>query len=462
MMFSVVERQGYQVYGLDSTQAQGTPVPAAPGTVAAAGSLPPIAEAGRGLVALYLRTPLDGLPPRDTAFAVRDYGPRLGIEAIGQPSIGVGTSSFGTLVGGSTSAYFSDLLGNRNLAVGLQANGTLKDIGGQVQYFNVERRWLWGVSGGRIPYLTGGVRIAETSNPDVLLYQQVLQRIYIDQVSGTLQYPLSTTRRIELNPGITRYSYDSEVQEIPITTSGQAIGELRRRSASEFDADPVNVGQLGVAYVGDNSFGGYVSPIAGQRYRFEITPTLGTLSYQTALVDYRRYLFARPVTLAVRGTHFGRYGKDSNDPLLYPLYLGQGTLVRGYEYNSVVDECSRTANVSGTCNIYSRLVGSRVALASAELRIPLVGSERLGLIRSNLIPIEIAPFVDAGVAWSANDTPKLRFDRTNTLDRIPVVSTGLTLRTNLLGFAIFEAYYAYPFQRPNETGHWGFNLAPGW
>ena len=460
MMFSVFDRQGYQVYGLDSAQAQGTPVPAGQ-TLAAGGALPPMAEGTRGLVSLYLRTPQDGLPPADTVFTERGYGARLGIEAIGQPSIGVGTSSFGTLVGGNTSAYFSDLLGNRNLAVGLQANGTLKDIGGQLQYFNVERRWVWGGSVGRIPYLTGGQALVPTTDPNVFTYQRILQRIYIDQASGTLQYPFSTTRRVELNPGVSRYTYDSEVQEYFVDRGFNPLSGVRRRNAPEYDADAVTVAQVGLAFVGDNSFGGFVSPIAGQRYRFEVTPTFGTLQYQTALADYRRYFFARPVTFAFRGTHFGRYGGDASNGLLFPLYLGQGTLVRGYEYNSVVNECLAAPGADGECPVYSRLVGSRVAVAGAEIRVPLLGSERLGLIRANLIPVEVAPFVDAGVAWSANDNPSFRFDR-ETSQRVPVVSTGIAIRTNLLGFAIAEAYYAYPFQRPNERGHWGFNLSPGW
>jgi hypothetical protein len=317
------------------------------------------------------------------------------------------------------------------------------------------------VSAGRIPYLTGFTQLAPTDNPNVALYQQVLQRVYIDQVSGTLQYPLSVTRRFEVNPGISRYSYSSEVQEVPITANGQVVGQVTRRSANEFNFDPVNVGQVGVAFVGDNSFGGFVSPIAGQRFRFEVTPTVGTLNYQTALADYRRYFFARPVTLAFRGTHFGRYGKDENDPLLFPLYLGQGQLVRGYQYNSVINECARTTTTTGECPALRRLFGNRVAITSAELRIPLLGTEQLGLIRSPFLPLEVAPFVDAGVAWSKGDEPLLRFDR-NTEGRVPVVSTGVAMRTNLLGFAIVEVYYAYPFQRPGEGAHWGLNLAPGW
>ena len=45
---------------------------------------------------------------------------------------------------------------------------------------------------------------------------------------------------------------------------------------------------------------------------------------------------------------------------------------------------------------------------------------------------------------------------------VPVVSTGVSARMNVLGFMILEAYYAYPWQRPDKGWHWGFNMAPGW
>jgi hypothetical protein len=47
-------------------------------------------------------------------------------------------------------------------------------------------------------------------------------------------------------------------------------------------------------------------------------------------------------------------------------------------------------------------------------------------------------------------------------ERVPVFSTGVSARFNLLGFLILESYYAYPFQRPEKGWHWGFSLAPGW
>ena len=45
----------------------------------------------------------------------------------------------------------------------------------------------------------------------------------------------------------------------------------------------------------------------------EGAPTVGSVTFNTGLADYRRYLFKRPLTFAVRGLHYGRYGKDAEN-----------------------------------------------------------------------------------------------------------------------------------------------------
>ncbi|MGH7443786.1 MAG: BamA/TamA family outer membrane protein, partial [Longimicrobiales bacterium] len=113
------------------------------------------------------------------------------------------------------------------------------------------------------------------------------------------------------------------------------------------------------------------------------------------------------------------------------------------------------------CPEFDRLSGTRIAVANFELRLPLLGVQELGLIEFPYAPVEIAPFFDAGLAWSSEEEPVLEFARRSG-ERVPVFSTGLSARVNLLGFMVLEAYYAYPFQRPDEGWHWGFNLSPGW
>jgi outer membrane protein assembly factor BamA len=229
------------------------------------------------------------------------------------------------------------------------------------------------------------------------------------------------------------------------------------------DAPPgVNYGEASLAYVGDYSYFAFTSPVVGGRYRFEVTPIFGGLNMQTLLGDYRRYFLARPLTFAFRGLYFGRYGKDAENTRLSPLFLGEETLIRGYAFESFdPEECSAVAGDGAACPEFDRLVGSRVGVFNAELRIPLFGTPEYGVFTTRFLPIEIAPFLDMGVSWRKDETTKLRFSR-NTLDRVPVFSTGVAVRANLFGFAVLETYYAYPFQRAEKGWHFGFSLAPGW
>jgi outer membrane protein assembly factor BamA len=223
--------------------------------------------------------------------------------------------------------------------------------------------------------------------------------------------------------------------------------------------------QGSVALVGDASSFGFTSPIAGSRYRIEVTPTTGTLQFQSLLADYRKYMFFKPFTLAIRGLHYGMYGKDAESDRMGALFIGDGSLVRGYSYESFSNsDCVSDGSgelAESSCPQFDRLVGSKVAVANAELRIPLFGTRGFGLISSPLPPIEIAPFVDAGVAWTKGSAPVWDF-ATLSGDRTPVVSTGVAARVNLFGFAVFEVNYAHPFMRPGRSGVWGFTLQPGW
>jgi Tol biopolymer transport system component len=459
--FSVFERQGFGIYGLSPEQARGTAVRSR--GPSSAGILPP-ADAGVSVVTSYLMDPLTGLPDA-TAFRVTPYRSSLGLAAIGQPSIGVGASSSGTMVGGGTSVYFTDMLGNRNLGVGIQATGTLKDIGGAVQYQNVGNRLVWGGGIARIPYVSAFAQVRPISvdvggggSVSGDLIEQFTQRMYVDQATLLSQYPFSTLRRAELNLSFTRLSFDTEVEQLVVV--GNQIVERNRFDTTA--AEAVNYAQASAAFVGDNSFFGFTAPITGWRYRFEVAPTFGSLQFQSALADVRRYFFARPLTFAVRGLHFGRYGKDAESNDLSPVFAGHPSIVRGYAAESFSpDECTSDPSDPTACPEFDRLVGSRMVAAGLEVRVPLFGNDRLGLIRAPLFPIDIAGFVDGALTWSSGQSPSIEF-ATQSFDRIPVFSAGVSARANLFGYAVLELFYARPFQRPDKDWVFGFQLAPGW
>jgi hypothetical protein len=402
----------------------------------------------------------------------RDYRPGLSLDWVGQPMVGVGTDQFGTFIGGSAAAFFSDMLGNRNLGVAVQAQGTVKDIGGQFVYQNLERRWNWGVSAGRIPYLwpqTFGTRRPD-GGADFI--QQRL-RIFDTSALGLASYPFSSTRRVDISGGVSRYSYDLEEEILRYDQFGRLI-ERRQETITEGVPEPVNLFQTSVALVGDNSFFGFTSPIRGTRYRAEVQNTAGTVNFQSLNLDYRRYFNPHQnLTVAFRGMHRGRYGSElerdlsnttslRNFEVIRPYFLGWENYVRGYSAYSFEPslECV-PSDEFGDCPQFTRLQGQRIGVANAELRIPLIGTEQYGIFNFGFLPTELVAFADAGLAWDGANEPTLEWSTTS-LQRIPVTSTGVGARINLMGMFIMEVYYARPWQRPDKGAHWGFQLAPGW
>ncbi|GMV07579.1 MAG: peptidase S9 [Gemmatimonadota bacterium] len=467
MVFSVFDELEFHIVGIDpgegETVAIAERVEDQPGR-----KLPPVAPERFSRVATYLADAETGLvmPAAFTEDDAEGYDSGLSLDYLGQPTIGVGTDNFGNYVGGGTSAFFSDMLGNRLLGVAVQANGTFKDIGGQAFYANMENRWNWGVGVGRIPYLLGYYQYGQ--DDDGLFLGQYRYRVYIASASGQVSYPFSSTQRVEFGGGVTRYSYDIEVDKFYQDQFGRFY-DYKRESLNDQRPDPLNMVQTSVALVGDNSYFGFVSPVRGGRYRVEVQQTWGTTDFTTLTFDWRRYFSPqRNLTFGMRGMHYGRYGltpEENNKDgfgLLRPVFLGYETLVRGYAYESFTSgECASGATEEDSCPAFNRLFGQRIGVANVEFRIPFIGVEEYGLINFPFLPTELVFFTDAGVAWDADNPVTLELSRSSS-ERVPVFSSGVSARVNLLGFMVLEAYYAYPWQRPEKGWHWGFSLAPGW
>jgi hypothetical protein len=456
LMFTVFDEGNY--IGIGRTPEESRGVAVARGEVPApAGTLPPIPPSSPVLVARYLEEPARDLPAGGT-FERGRYESELALDYVSPPTAGVGVDRYGVAGGGSIGLWFSDMLGNRQVLTAFQGSGGLKDIGGEVLYVSQGGRFNWGLTGGRVPYRSGFSFIESdvVNGQQATVVNLVLERTAFNRVGVVAEYPFSTTRRVEADAGFLRIGFDREVIR-GFFINGQQVGEDR----DDLDSpDPLNMVQGSLALVNDFSYYGYTSPVRGGRSRFEVGGNAGTLDFATVLADWRRYFYMRPLTFAIRGLHFGRYGGDADGDELSPLYVGATSLVRGYSSGSFdVSECTQIDE--STCPEFDRLNGSRVAVASAEFRIPFIGTERFGLIDGGgFLPIDLALFGDVGAAWSGDDSIEWKFDR-DTIERVPVFSAGATARLNLLGSAVVELYYAYPFQR--DIGwEFGFQLAPGW
>jgi Tol biopolymer transport system component len=472
LLFTAYEANGWNIYALtDARELAGEPVSeeelaALDVETPLAAILPPLPrpqEAAFNRITQMVGDPDTGLPSvRDGRdFAIVNYRPRLGLDYLGQPQVGVSVGgAFGSsgLYGGIF-GIFSDMLARHTVFAAIQAQGQFDEIGGALQYINQRERWNFGGVAQRVPMVFGYYREGFDAEEDLFVQQLVRVRFFDSSLQGFAQYPFSMQRRVEFSGGLRRVATDQQVWEFAYDRGGRPVGERQR----QLDGIGYNFFETSAAMVYDNSLLGWTSPFAGQRYRFQISPTFGQLQFTQALADYRRYFFASPFTLAVRGLHLGRYGRDAEvttegQQLFNDLYLGQPWYVRGYlgTWNSCL---SRPG--SHDCQVVDQLFGSRVGVASAELRFPLIRQLVVGTAIP-FPPIEGIAFADAGIAWTQDSAPRFvqGLPADPTAERGIMTSAGVGARINLLGMLVMEIDYVNAFAR--ERGwHWQFGFVPG-
>jgi hypothetical protein len=458
LAFSVYEGGKYGIYTIDAPARSGPLLELS----ANAAALPP-ADRQSSEVASLLSNATFGLPAVQT-FPAAPYKPTLSLEAVGQPMVAVGVSRFGPTIGGGISLYFGDMLENHQLATAVQLNtgwnGSMsaKDTAGEVVYFNQARRWNWGLIAAQIPYLSGGYQTAvgRLPNGDLAESDQLITYRQTEQsAAGVIAYPFDRARRIEFQGGVSHVSFDQIVNTTTYSLFTGAVYENTTHTTALTRS--LTLGTSSAAYVFDTTSFGATSPVSGQRYRFEVDPTYGSINFAGLLADYRRYVM--PIsfyTLAIRVMHYGRYGSGGEDPRLFPLYIGYPGLVRGYDVTTIdANECAPSA--TSDCPLFDRLLGSRMLLGNLEFRFPLLRPFGVSRNMYGPLPVEVALFTDSGVAWTSGENPSVFGG-----SRGGVSSAGVAFRVNLFGFAVGEIDFARPFQRPGRGWTWAFNLLQGW
>jgi outer membrane protein assembly factor BamA len=422
--------------------------------------LPP-AEPITNQLAGLLADARTGLP--DTAeFASKRYSPGLGLDYVTRPTLLFAADQYGTYLGAGAQLWWSDMLGDRQLLTGLEVSGSYKDITAILGYANFRRRLNWAIVAQQIPYryryYAYGQGVVDSTL--VLVDQIQTYRQTNRDLSGQLSYPFSRARRVELSLGLRDVRFEQELRTI---VHDYFTGEKIFDHDSTIATYPgVTMVTSNAALVYDQSLFGPTSPVLGQRYRLEVAPAIGSITYVSLLADYRRYLMpVRPFTLAARLVHLGRYGGGADDERLQPLFLGYPGLVRGYTNGSFEPrDCTPSADES--CPLFNRLLGSRLLIGNLELRFPLLGALGVGSGYFGAFPVELALFADAGLAWSSdlgttpvtNEAPWFAGG-----DRRPVASVGGSLRINAFNFAIVEVTLSKPFQRDRLI--WQVGFVPG-
>ena len=424
-----------------------------------AATLPPLNRSIAGIVDGNIskrngqpQTPVD-------SFQVARYRPKFKLDYISNVGVGVSTGYMGTGMAGGVEMLFSDIVGANMFHVGLALNGEIYDFGGQLTYINQKNRVMWATTISHIPYSyafygSNGDWVTDGENEyfvDTLFLFHY--RIFESVIGGMAQFPISKTRRIEAGGYLSWYNYRVDVHS-HVYVNGIYHNYTREKGDAP---DGYSLQRLNTAYVVDNSSFGLASPMDGTRQRFQVEKVFGLVDYWGTLVDFRKYFFLKPFSIAFRGYYYGRHGKNLD--MIYPLYLGYPWLIRGYDNASFNSQIAIGTPTIGP----DQLMGDQMALANFEVRFPFTGPERLTAIKSKFFFTELALFADAGLAWYDTDDVAFKWQADNLNERIPIVSTGLSLRVNLFGMLILEPYYAIPFQLGGfKAGTFGLNFTPGW
>ena len=452
LAFSVFQDAAHAIYVLDPEHT----ISLVPPPVTEYAAVLPGRSSPGGDVQTILDNHTRGLPPVGPAPVAEPYRRSLSLDMIGQPTISGTVTAYGTRMSGGVSAIFSDMLGDRGLGLQGQIGGRLEDFGGEIVYINRRHRWNWAVSALAVPQSAG--YLIQTRDPATGQTQvsEVVDRQPVRGLFGTTAYPFSMSTRVELSGGAQFLSFSREIRTGVYDPETRRLVDVTRERVSLGDPLRLTVGSA--ALVHDSSLFGATGPIYGTRARLELGRTTGTVQYTTALADWRRYFMpVRPITVAVRGMHYGRYGRDSEHDQLLDLYLGHPEFVHGYGLGSFAPiECLRQNTPAGReCDLFDNLIGSRMLVGNIEVRAPLPGLWR-GEIEYGRVPVDLVAFADAGVSWTSRDQPWFTGG-----PRQLVRSVGGAVRVNVFGLLAVEVAASRPLDRVDPGLQWQIGVRQG-
>jgi hypothetical protein len=492
IVYSYYRAQKYSLYNAKAADFTPKPVDGQDLNFDAA-MLPPAKSVGVDLINANLNNFL--AYPRIPTDSIKNvpYRPQFKMDYLASSGVGAQVSQFGTGLSSGIQGVFSDVLGRNQIYAGVAINGQYYNVGGQFTYINQAGRWNFGASISHTPFQTANSSAVASGTNTIENFDLIT--VFQDQLQLFTSYPITRKTRVELGTGVATYYYRVDRYATTYDSTGSVIGSSHTTiPTSAYNSEsynnglilnPFTLGNVSTSLIGDNSFFGVASPLSGYRYRLEAEYDFGTYQFFAPTIDLREYVRVEPVTFAFRLYGYGRFGNTGN---LYPLYVGYPFLIRGYEAQTFYG--SNTTPTNGFT--IDQLSGNRLAVANFEIRLPLTGPERLSQFKSRYLFTELNFFVDAGLAWNAGDQIKLfqsspsligyspevdasgnpvigangkqvQVPEYNPNQRVPAISTGVSVRINVFGAFVLEPYLAYPFNRTDISKPvFGLGFTPGW
>ncbi|HUX33406.1 MAG TPA: hypothetical protein VMV51_05995 [Gemmatimonadaceae bacterium] len=400
-----------------------------------------------------------GLPDTER-FRDAPYRVRFLPEYVARPTIGYAPDNYGRNLFGGTTVVLSDMLGDHRLAASAEINGRVSEARAYLAYTNLAHRWQYTAGFAQSPFyfLTGdSVTTTSPSRSDAIEHQEITTYV-ARQVYGLTSYPFNRFARVDIGGGFN--NIDREQWFISRSlTNGISVSPFQFDSTRRDHT--LNYMDAQAAYVFDNSLYAATGPVAGQRYRLQVTPVFGAYRWMEYLADYRRYdpIVFDYLTVATRLYGNVAVGRDET---AFPKYIARPDFVRGYDRNNqFYASCPVVGANASNCGAL-QLLGSRVLVGNVELRFPLVRKLELGGLPFSFPPVDGLVFYDEGLAWSGGQTvygsrPR-GYDLTR--QRYPLRSYGVGLRLNLFNYALISWDYAIPLDQPGRHGFWTWSLWP--
>jgi Tol biopolymer transport system component len=401
--------------------------------------------------------------PDTVAFVTHPYDVKLAVELVGRPTVGAQTGGyFGNGVFGGSYVVLSDMLGDHNLLIAGDVQGSFDNARILASYSYLKNRVNLGVSFVQYPFFRfRGTRLQAVPGENGRVGEyDVFQRDQYRAVAMSAVYPLSRFSRLE-----------GELRGAGIQTDELLRGIFRpefepfRRTIEGRTRLFVNPS---LAWVHDNSLPGFTGAQGGRRIRVEVSPSVGDLNLADVRLDLRNYLpLPGSVTFAQRALVFGRFdlgaGRDARE---FELAWGGSYFLRGYDPDTYgAEECAASREQSSFelfCPAQEEAIGSSALLLNSELRIPLLNAVKDPWLPLNFPALDGALFFDVGAVWTPG-VHRLVWSRDPGQDpflyRAPLASVGAGLRMNLF-FAVLRLDRTWPLSRGEgfRRGYWSLGF----
>jgi len=401
--------------------------------------------------------------PDTAAFITHPYDVQLAVELVGRPTVGAQTGGyFGNGVYGGSYIVLSDMLGDHNLLIAGDVQGSFDNARILTSYSYLKNRVNLGVSFVQYPFFRfRGTRFQEVPGEDGRLGEfNVFQRDQYRAVGLSAVYPLSRFTRVEA--GLRGASIQTDQLLRGVFRPGFEPFRLTIEGRTRLFVSP------SLAWVHDNSLPGFTGAQGGRRLRVEVAPSFGDLNLADVRFDLRQYIpLPASVTLAQRALAFGRFDIGSGgDASEFELAWGGAYYLRGYDPDTYdAAECAASRESSAFdlfCPAQEQAIGSSALIMNTELRVPLLNAVKYSWLPLNFPALDGALFFDVGAIWTPG-VHHLVWKRQPGQDpflyREPLASVGAGLRMNLF-FAVLRLDYTRALSRDERfrRGTWSLGF----